>query len=570
DFTLTEVGETATYTSDVTMSPLWNIEDLTAIAIIQTMSGSVGNYPILQAGSSQFSGLLPLFSSDRTEGPVALGVNFINNSFPQIGIDLYEWDFDGDGIFDSNEQNPYFVYDTPGTYDVTLQITVDGETAAVTEEDYITVTESSGVSGSVAGIWMNEYSPYIITDDTTVDEEASLLIEPGVTVITNGNSQIIVHGLLQADAMDQDPIIFTSDNTWKGMKFSGTQEDNILRNCEISKATLTGIKVEEAKVDILENKFYENSSSALGASIDVSSSDNVNIGYNIIANNTCVGLTGGIGCTNANPHIYNNIIVNNDGYFAGSISLKNGSNPTIQNNTIANNSAQNEFFLFDSFPILINNIIIKENTSIFQLINSLPTVSYSCVTGDYEGPGNIDDDPLFEAPSGGSGSEYDGLNALWYLTADSPCIDAGHPSEIYNDMEDPLNPGFALWPAMGTLRNDMGAYGGTGYVTVENDENLVPVSNVSQIEVYPNPFNPQTSIKLILKEADSGHPVELAVYNLRGQLVKTLIDNQTVVNGSSFSWNGIYNNGDAAASGIYFVRLKTHSGITAQKMLLLK
>jgi len=50
----------------------------------------------------------------------------------------------------------------------------------------------------------------------------------------------------------------------------------------------------------------------------------------------------------------------------------------------------------------------------------------------------------------------------FHLDTTSPCIDAGHPGPEYDDPEDPSNPGFALLPALGTLRNDMGAYGGPG------------------------------------------------------------------------------------------------------------
>ncbi|MBN1327425.1 MAG: hypothetical protein JW996_05690, partial [Candidatus Cloacimonetes bacterium] len=91
DFNLTTTGQTDTYESSVTMNPLWNMEDLTAVVLVQTMSG---NHVILQGASSMFSGILPLFTADRLEGPAGLGVNFHNSSFPQIGIDLFEWDFD--------------------------------------------------------------------------------------------------------------------------------------------------------------------------------------------------------------------------------------------------------------------------------------------------------------------------------------------------------------------------------------------------------------------------------------------------------------------------------------------
>lgn len=46
------------------------------------------------------------------------------------------------------------------------------------------------------------------------------------------------------------------------------------------------------------------------------------------------------------------------------------------------------------------------------------------------------------------------------LKKQSPCVDAGHPGSEYHDPEDPARPGFALWPAMGTIRDEIGAYGG--------------------------------------------------------------------------------------------------------------
>ena len=50
--------------------------------------------------------------------------------------------------------------------------------------------------------------------------------------------------------------------------------------------------------------------------------------------------------------------------------------------------------------------------------------------------------------------------AVSYLNDDSPCIDSGDPASQYNDPEDPSSAGNALWPSKGTIRNDIGAYGG--------------------------------------------------------------------------------------------------------------
>jgi hypothetical protein len=86
--------------------------------------------------------------------------------------------------------------------------------------------------------------------------------------------------------------------------------------------------------------------------------------------------------------------------------------------------------------------------------------------------------------------------------------------------------------------------------------------------IYPNPFNPTTNISFSLENATIA---TLNIYNLKGQLVKTLVQNQTLPAGDhSLAWHGNTDAGNNAASGIYFVKLHTKSNTSTQKMLLLK
>ena len=85
---------------------------------------------------------------------------------------------------------------------------------------------------------------------------------------------------------------------------------------------------------------------------------------------------------------------------------------------------------------------------------------------------------------------------------------------------------------------------------------------------YPNPFNPSTTIKYSMPRA--GH-LKLSIYNVRGHLVKTLIDghrpagaNQTIV------WDGSDNLGSSAASGVYFYEAGALGDVRIGKMTLLK
>ena len=85
---------------------------------------------------------------------------------------------------------------------------------------------------------------------------------------------------------------------------------------------------------------------------------------------------------------------------------------------------------------------------------------------------------------------------------------------------------------------------------------------------FPNPFNPSTSIEYALPEATA---VELAVYDILGQKVQTLVGHQRLGAGYyRLTWDGRDHAGRAVASGLYFYRLATPEFVQTRKMTLLK
>jgi len=568
DFMLTNAGETGMYSAAFPLDSSWELPKVKAVVLIQTFAG---DHYIHQAATTGFTGTLALFSANVTSGPAQLGVRFNDMSLPTGEIDSWEWDLDGDGEVDSTEENPYFLYETPGTYDVSLTITKDDETDTMLAEEMITVTEGDEISGNLSGIWVAEYSPYTIVEDVAIDQGAMLQIEPGVTINVENEAEFYIYGTLQANGSDEekDEIVFTTASTWNGLRFLNNMNDNIINNCDISGSISAAIKANASKLEVLNSTLHHNNAISTGAAIHITDSDDVVLFNNIMANNNGSNLSGAISLNNASPLIINNVIVNNTSNMTGAISMKQGSDATLINNTIANNLANNSMiFLFNSMPVLKNNIL-RDSNNVFTLISSAPTISYSNISGGNEGMGNIDEDPMFEAPTEGDGDEYDGLNAQWNLLEGSPCIDAGDPAAEYYDLEDPQNPGQPLWPAMGTLTNDMGAYGGHNYQNyVPNQDPQVTPITANPIKVYPNPFNPSTNISFSLQNAAVA---TVNIYNLKGQLVKTLVHNQTLPAGDhTLAWHGNTDAGENAASGIYFVKLQTKSNTSTQKMLLLK
>lgn len=84
---------------------------------------------------------------------------------------------------------------------------------------------------------------------------------------------------------------------------------------------------------------------------------------------------------------------------------------------------------------------------------------------------------------------------------------------------------------------------------------------------YPNPFNPSTTIEYYVPTKGK---VILQVFNLRGQLVDTLIDGSIDKGTHKIIWNGCDSTGRNASSGIYFLRLSTSSSVDTRKMLMIK
>jgi hypothetical protein len=84
---------------------------------------------------------------------------------------------------------------------------------------------------------------------------------------------------------------------------------------------------------------------------------------------------------------------------------------------------------------------------------------------------------------------------------------------------------------------------------------------------FPNPFNPVTTIRFDIRK--KGH-VRLRIYNVAGQLVKTLVDDVMDPGSYTSEWTGVNNAGAEVASGVYFYRLEAAGYENVKKMVLLR
>lgn len=321
----------------------------------------------------------------------------------------------------------------------------------------------------------------------------------------------------------------------------------LIVNGEDSTTAVNGFTLQNGKGTVWEDEHGPGNFYTEGGAFLIQASSPT-ISNNLIINNEAINEEGSITSAgggairsgDGNPTIINNVIIHNEGLYGGGIVL-NYSGAKIYNNIIAFNSGGQDFgggglwilgspvadieiinnhilgnysyltgggIRFWSTQATVKNCIIWNNRSMYSSpqIQGNADVTYSVVEGGYNGEGNLDVYPQF-------------TEAQLYLNNNSPCIDAGNEQDVYNDIEDDSNPEFALWPSLGTLVNDMGAYGGPLaklLVPFVNNDNIVledeinfdptapPDSTRYNYLILNNGTNTTTidSIKLISAEND--------------------------------------------------------------------
>ena len=107
---------------------------------------------------------------------------------------------------------------------------------------------------------------------------------------------------------------------------------------------------------------------------------------------------------------------------------------------------------------------------------------------------------------------------------------------------------------------------GTTYAPITISARVVP-DTYELSQNHPNPFNPDTEIDFAIPVETN---VRLTIYNISGQVVKTLLDEVKPVGSYTVRWNGTNESGETVASGVYFYRLETADFQKTVKMVLMK
>ncbi|MDD4687912.1 MAG: M14 family zinc carboxypeptidase [Candidatus Cloacimonetes bacterium] len=107
----------------------------------------------------------------------------------------------------------------------------------------------------------------------------------------------------------------------------------------------------------------------------------------------------------------------------------------------------------------------------------------------------------------------------------------------------------------------------TGVATSLIDQLIPGIEKSVLYPNFPNPFNPETTIRYSLAASSK---VELDIFNIRGQKVRSYHPGMQAAGNYRFIFDGMDDAGQSLASGIYFYRMKTGDLVQSRKMILMK
>jgi len=155
--------------------------------------------------------------------------------------------------------------------------------------------------------------------------------------------------------------------------------------------------------------------------------------------------------------------------------------------------------------------------------------------------------------------------------ANMQIIPATNTSEttVYTYVDENVEPGtYHYWLEYVDLDLTSGFHGPVT-ITLEEEPVLPPEVYVTRLQQnFPNPFNPETTIKYSLE--NDVENMSIKIYNILGQEVRTLKSGPHAKGEFTVVWDGRDNSGRNATSGIYFYRMSTPTYNQVHKMMLLK
>lgn len=568
------------------------------------------------------------FTVDTTYGdaPLIVKVTDLSTSI-NTSVNYWLWNF-GDGST-SNEQSPVHTYAEGGIYTVTLTVGgSDGDIDSETKDDLVWVVGNRFVIVPRDKPTIQSAIDFVSFGDTILVEPG--IYEECI----NFNGKNIIIGskfMTTGDTSYISQTIIHATNQEKLVTFENGEDSSALL-CGFTLISLPlntdgqGIYIKNASpilshLFIKEDNSYYNLKKSLiygGAGGGIYFENSHSMVSNVYITQNVVMIGGGIYAINSNLQFNNVYIYGNKVIGGGNSFIAHGagiasifSNLIIRNSLIANNIGSGVYvygggiYSSESTIRLINVTISNNDISCYssssgsafggglylnvnsrmEVINSIlwnngPEeiyISGSCdscsiVIGYSDLDGGADsivtnntdnvfwlDDNFYEDPLFADTAKVD-----YCLMEGSPCIDAGVQNTyfVYNNNQDTL---FVPMMIYNGSAPDLGAFEYDNITGIR--EKLSFPESILLYQNYPNPFNLETTITFHLPKTSN---VEIKIYNIYGQEIKTLLNQTKKAGTHKLVWTGTNNFGEYVSSGIYIVHLLTLDFKKSIKTILLK
>jgi hypothetical protein len=387
----------------------------------------------------------------------------------------------------------------------------------------------------------------LIPNLVIVDSTATLIVQPGTVVMFGYNASMWVWGKMYAEGNMADSILFTSvveayggtpsAGSWTGLDFYSNSFGS-MKYCHFRYA-INGILTSTASVELYDclSENFSNGGFYIDGGTDSLETITVERCTARQEDSSLIGTGTGI-------FVYQSVAL--------TISQSRFYDCEVGIDLSANGTAHPEFEIADSD--------IRDNLLYGIYIHTCTCGSIGAPQGSVHGSNILNNGnmALKVISMSDSLSVIYATDNYWGVT-DSAAIAA----LIYDHADTAAVPTVEYIP----FALDSFDISGNSPTGIGSEDNKILPSGFSLEQNYPNPFNPNTTIQFTLPHRAN---VELTVYNVLGQQVKTLENKSLPAGVNTVEWDGRDESGNIVSSGIYLYRLRADSFVATKKMALVK